>query len=155
MAVDSYAATSLAKAMGHSIMDTLAHYHEGSSTGDSLDPQFVSTSTLGLASDIQAILGDAMVEATSIFPHKPPATPSRGTLPQHLWPKLVRHDISKIRRRAKAIRRLIKYEAGTLADAHEKPQGIPRYPSGPASIRRYLCARSLARRPKTWTPSDS
>jgi len=87
MAVDSYAATSLAKDMDHSILDFLAHYPESSPTRTSLDPQFVSASIIGLANDIQAIFGDAMIEAATMFPHKPPATPRRGILPQHLWPK--------------------------------------------------------------------
>ena len=38
VAVDSYAATSLSKAMGHSILDSLAHYPEGTPIRDSLDP---------------------------------------------------------------------------------------------------------------------
>jgi hypothetical protein len=94
-----------------------------------LDLQFVSASIFGLANDIQATLGDAMVEATTMFPHKPPATPNRGTLPRHLWPKSVRYDISNIRRRAKAIRRIIKHETRTLANAREEPP--PRDPSLP------------------------
>jgi len=121
VAVDSYATIPLAKAMGHSILDSLAHYPEDSPTRDTLDPQFVSTSILGLANDIQVILGDALVEATTMFPHKPPATPSRGTLPRHLWPTSVLHDVSYVQRRAKAIRRLIKHEAITLSGDQEEP----------------------------------
>ena len=119
--MDSHTANSLDKAMCHSILVSLEHSPEGSLTRDALDPQFVSSSILGLANDIQAILGDTLVEATTMFPRKPPATPNRGTLPRHLWPKSVRHDVSNIRRRAKAIRCLIKHEAITLAGAQEEP----------------------------------
>ncbi len=64
---------------------------------------------LGLANEIQAILGEALTEATNMSPLKTPTPPSEGTLPRHLWPKPVRQDISCIRRRAKALRRLLKY----------------------------------------------
>jgi hypothetical protein len=84
VAVDSYATTSLAKAMGHTILDSLAHYPESSPLGNALDHQFVSTSIIGLANGIQAILNDALVEDTTMFPHKPPATPNRGNLPRHI-----------------------------------------------------------------------
>ncbi len=58
-----------------------------------------------MAEDLQVILGEVMTTATIMFPHKP--TPNKGILPQHLWPKSVRHDIFNIWRRAKAIRHLI------------------------------------------------
>ncbi len=48
---------------------------------------------------------EAMATATYIFTKKP-AAPKRGTLPHHLWPKSVRHDVSRIRQRVKTIRRL-------------------------------------------------
>ncbi len=35
-----------------------------------------------------------------------PAAPIRGTLPQHIWLKSVRHDVDKIRRRVKTLRRM-------------------------------------------------
>ncbi len=44
--------------MAHSPLDSLAHNPESSPTWDSLDPQLVSTSILGLANDIKAILGE-------------------------------------------------------------------------------------------------
>ena len=95
MAVDSHTAISLAKSMGLSIMASLEHPTEGSPTGGAIDPKHILASIIhGLANDIQAILGDALEKSTSMFPHKPPATPNRNTLPQHLWPKSVRHDIS-------------------------------------------------------------
>ena len=130
MAVDSYAATSLAKAMGHSTLDSLAQYPEGSPTGVALDPQFVSTFILGLANDVQVVLGAALVEATTMFPHMSPATPSRGTLPRHLRPKTVRDDVFNIRRRAKAICRLVKHEARKLTGAQyvPSPRGGPSLP---------------------------
>ena len=84
VAVDSHSVTSLAKAMDQSILASLAHSTEGSPTGDALDPQYISASILGLANDIQAILGDALVESTTMFPHKSPHTPNRGTPPTSL-----------------------------------------------------------------------
>ena len=108
--VDSYAATSLAKAMGHSLLASLGHGPGNIPTSDTIDPHCIASSIVGLANDIQAILGDALITATTMFPHKPPATPGKGTLPRHLWPKSVRHDVSNIRHRAKSIRRLINHE---------------------------------------------
>ncbi len=65
----------------------------------------VTVTILGMAAeDLQVILGEAMETTTAMLPHKP--TPDRGILLRHLWPKLSRHDISNIRRRAKASRRL-------------------------------------------------
>ena len=108
--VDSYVVTSLAKAMGHSILASLGHDLKRSLASDVIDPHCVESAIVGLANDIQAILGDALAEATTMFPQKPLATPGKGTLPRQLWPKSVRHDVSNIRRRAKAIRRLIKHK---------------------------------------------
>ena len=56
-----------------------------------------------------------------MFPQKTHATPSKGTLPRHLWLKSVRHDVSNIRRRAKAIRRLIKHETKPPAGSEDEP----------------------------------
>ena len=64
-----------------------------------------------------------------MFPHKRPATPIKGTLPRHICPKSVRHDVSDIRRRAKAIRRLIKHETKPPTGAQEEPP--PKDPSLP------------------------
>jgi len=79
-----------------------------------------------------------------MFPHKKHATPSKGTLPRHLWPTSTRHDVSNIRRRAKAIRRLIKHETKPLAGAQEKSfledPSLPLWPSfeTPLSLRTVL-----------------
>ena len=81
MAVDSHAATSLAKAMGHSLLASLAHCPEGRPTGDAMDPQCIKSSILGLANDIQDILGVALAEATTMFPHKTHATPVNAHSP--------------------------------------------------------------------------
>jgi len=51
--------------------------------------QCITSSIVGLANDIQAILGDALTTATTMFPHKPPAKSGMGTNPRHLWPKSV------------------------------------------------------------------
>ncbi len=117
VAVESYAATSLAKAMCHAILASLDHELRSNPTYDAIDPSCVESSILGLANDIQAILGDALTTATTMFPHNPPATPNKGTLPRHLWPESVRHYVSIIRRRAKAVRRLVKQETNTLTCA--------------------------------------
>jgi hypothetical protein len=82
--VDSYAATSLAKAMGHSLLASLGHGPGNIPTGGTLDTQCIASAVVGLANDIQAILGDALTTATAMFPHKPPAKPGKGTLPWHL-----------------------------------------------------------------------
>ena len=108
--MDSYAATSLAKAMDHSLLAFLGHGPGSIPTSDAMDPYRITSSLVGLANDIQAILGDALTTATTMFLHKPPATPGKGTLLRHLWTKSVRHDVSNIRRRAKSIRRLINHE---------------------------------------------
>jgi hypothetical protein len=111
--------------MARSLLDSLTHSLEDSPLGDSLDPQLVASSCiLGLANDIQAIFGDAMEAATTMFPHKPSVAPARGTLPRLLWPKTVRHDICNIRRRAKAILRLIRHEARSPEDAQVDPSPL-------------------------------
>ncbi len=108
--VDSHAATSLAKAMGHSLLASLDHVSGNIPTSEALDPQGIVSSIVGLANDIQAILGEALTTATDMFPHKPPANPGRGTLPRHIWPKSAKHDVSTIRSRAQSMRRLINQE---------------------------------------------
>ncbi len=61
-----------------------------------------------------------------MFPLKTPNSPGKGNLPRHLWPKQVRQDISCIRRRAKNIRRLLRYETHHPETRHtEAPQGEP------------------------------
>ena len=57
--VDSHAATSLAKAMGHSLLASLGQGHDHIPTSDAIDSQCVASTIVGLANDIQAILGDA------------------------------------------------------------------------------------------------
>jgi len=111
VAVESYGAIALAKAMSQSLMASLTHSPGGRSTNQARDSHPLNPDILGLAYDIQAILGEALAEATIMFPLKTPTAPSKGTLPRHLWPRTFRQDISNLRRRAKAIRRLIKHEA--------------------------------------------
>jgi hypothetical protein len=51
--------------------------------------------------------------ATTMFPLKT-GTPGKGqTLPHHLWPKAVLHDIHTIRNRTKALNRLATLAAAT------------------------------------------
>jgi hypothetical protein len=66
-------------------------------------------------------LGEALTEATNMSPLKTPTPSSKGTLPRHLWPKSVRHNISCIRRRNKALHRLLKHET----HPPDLPQGEP------------------------------
>jgi hypothetical protein len=108
--VDSYATTSLAKVLGHSLLVSLGSGPGNISKGAPIDTQCIASMVVGIANDIQAILGDALTTATTMFPHKPPAKPGKGTIPRHLWPKSVKHDVSHIRRRAKSITRLINHE---------------------------------------------
>ncbi len=144
--MDSYAATSLAKAMGHSLLASLGHGPGSIPTGDAMDPHCIASSIVGLANDIQAILGDALETATTMFPHKPPATPGKGIFPRNLWPKSVNHNVSNIQRRAKVIRRLIKHEAKTPAcTQHESLTADPSPPlwssvNTPLSLRTILIA---------------
>jgi hypothetical protein len=84
-----------------------------SQEGNRETTQDTKTHILELANTLQDILGGAMDTATAMFPHKAAPPPSKGTLPRHLWPNSVRHDVAKIRRRAKAIRRLIRIETHT------------------------------------------
>ena len=78
-----------------------------------------------------------------MFPHKTPDIPSKDTSPRHLWPKLDRHDVSNIRLRAKAIRRLIKYEMKALAGAQEEsPLEDPSLPLWP-SVKTPLFMRTV------------
>ena len=103
MTVDSHAATSLAKAMGQSLLASIGQGPENIFTCDTIDTQCIASSKDGLANGIQANLGDALTTATTMFPHKPPAKPGMGTIPRHIWPKSVKHDVSNIRRWAKSI----------------------------------------------------
>ena len=51
--------------------------------------------------------------ATTMFPLKA-STPDKGqTLPHHLWPKSVLHDVHAIRHRTKALRRIAALIAST------------------------------------------
>ncbi len=54
-----------------------------------------------------------MLMATTMFPLKS-ATPNKGqTLPYHLWPTAILHDVHSIRKRTKALRRLAALAAST------------------------------------------
>ena len=82
--VDSHASMMLAKAMGHSLLASLTRQNEGRFTGDALDSQCVEAAIIGLANNIHAILGEALAAATTMFPHRTPATHSKGILPRHI-----------------------------------------------------------------------
>ena len=143
MTVDSYAATSIAKAMGHSLLASLGQGLRNIPTGDTIYTYCVASSIVGIANDIQANLGDALTTATTMFPHNPPAKPGKGTLPRHLWPKSVRYDVSNIRRRAQAICRLINHE--TKAQRCTPPEELLSDPSLPlwSSVNKSLSLRTV------------
>jgi hypothetical protein len=145
--VDSYAATSLAKAMGHSLLASLSHGHGHIPASDAIDSQCAAATIAGLSDDFQAILDDALATATVMFPHKPPAKPGKGTLPWHLWPKTVRHDVSHIRRRAKANRRFITCE--TKAQRCTPPEALTRDSSLPlwSSVSKPISLRTVLNPP--------
>jgi hypothetical protein len=75
---------------------------------DALEPQQLGgrESVLSLTTVIQTILGDAIVLATIMFPHKSTLPGKAKTPPHHMWPKSVKHDVLAIRLRTKALRRL-------------------------------------------------
>jgi hypothetical protein len=111
LAVDSHSPTSLAFATANAILMSLG---DGTNT---LTPENTAGQHLGdrdsLATDLKNILGDAMNIATTMFPLKA-TTPCNGqTLPHHLWPKSVLHDIHAICNRTKAIRCLVTSMAAT------------------------------------------
>ena len=65
-----------------------------------------------------------MSMAMDMFPLKA-STPCKGNiLPYHLWPKSVLHDIHTIRHRTKALRRLAKLMATTVASGEEPPSDV-------------------------------
>ncbi len=72
MTVDSYAATSLAKAMGHSLLASLSHGHGHIPASDAIDSQCVASTIVGLANDIQAIIGDALDNGNHHVPAQVP-----------------------------------------------------------------------------------
>ena len=87
IAVDSHGAIALAQAMGQSLLASLPQHSRGPPTYLGSDSHLVGPNILGLANAIQTFLGDALSEATKMFPLKTPTPPSKGTLPRHLWPK--------------------------------------------------------------------
>ncbi len=128
--VDSHAATSLAKAMGQFFLASIGQEPGNILTGNTIDTQCIASSIVGLVNDIiQAIIGDALPAATTMFPHKPPAKPGRGTIPRHLWPKSSKHDVLNIRRRASHTRRFINNE--TKAQRGTPPAELSTDPSLP------------------------
>ena len=84
VAVESYGAIALAKAMGQSLLTSLTHSSGGRYANHALGSHPLEPAILDLAKDIQAILGEALEEATHMFPLKTPTTPNKGTLPRHL-----------------------------------------------------------------------
>ena len=102
--IDSFTAIMLAKATALSLKDSL-EFPSGAISPEGVreTSQDTKTHILELANTLQDILGEAMDTATTMFPHKAVLPSSRGTLPRHLWPNSMRHDVAEIRRRAKAV----------------------------------------------------
>ena len=90
IAVDSHGAIELARAMGQSLLASLPQHAGGAPSVPGSASIGMEKDIHGLAHDIQTILGDALSEATKMFPLKTHNPPSKGTLPRHLWPKQVR-----------------------------------------------------------------
>ena len=92
MVVDSYTAIYMSTARAHRLLASLTRNEVSCPANARPNPHEVEKSVLSLANDLQAILVDAMDTATAMFPKKPSA-PKKGTLPQLIWPKQVRHGI--------------------------------------------------------------
>jgi hypothetical protein len=126
--IDSYTAIMLAKATALSLRDSL-EFPSGTISPEGVREvsQDTKTHIIELANTLQDILGEAMDTASAMFPHKKSPSPTRGTLPRHLWPNSVRHDVTEIRRRAKAIRRLLRLEATPARNIPTDPPHIDAY----------------------------
>jgi hypothetical protein len=120
----------LARAIALSLMDSI-EFPTGhiSPEGNRETSQDTKIDILELANTLQDILGEAMATATTMFPHKVTPPPTRGTLPRHLWPNSVRHDVSEIRSQAKAVRRLVRIEANPPATTPDKPSLLDTHPA--------------------------
>jgi hypothetical protein len=107
VSVDTYHPTFLAIATANAILtgieDTQPSHTAATLTGVRLGDR---DSILSLAADLQHTLGEAMDLATKMFPLKAGTPAKAHTLPHHLWPKSVMHDVYAIRTRTKALRRL-------------------------------------------------
>jgi len=127
VAVDSHSSTTLAKAMTLSLLDSLdSSPVEISPQGHKEMSQITTAHILDLANHLQSIPWEAMDTATSMFPHRIAPAPSRNTLSRHLWPNSVRHDVANIRRRANAIRRLVRLAP---KPQHATPEDISSSPT--------------------------
>ncbi len=122
VSVDSHTAVMFARATALSLKDSLEFTIGAiSPMGNREVSQDTTTHILELANTLQDILGEALDTTKAMFPHKAAPPPSRGTLPRHLWPNTVRHDVAQIRRRAKAVRRLVRIEANPPGTTPDKP----------------------------------
>jgi len=84
IAVDYHGAIAMAQTLGHSMLASLPQHARGPPTYHGSDSHMVGSDIIGLANDIQSILGDALSEATKMFPLKTPTPLGKGTLPRHL-----------------------------------------------------------------------
>ena len=130
VSVDSHTVVMFARATALSLKDSL-DYTNGdiSPMGKKEISQDTRTHILELANTLQDILGEAMDTAKSMFPHKATPPPSRGTLPRHLWPNTVSHDVAEIRRRAKVVRRLVRIETNPPMTTSDKPSLLDTHPT--------------------------
>jgi hypothetical protein len=142
--------------MGHSILASLGHGPGISPTDDTMDSHCVTLSIFGLANGIQAILEDALAEATTMFPHKPLATLSRGTLPQIFGPTqfAAMSQASGAGPRSSAASSTMKQKRRrALKMSQSQRTSLVHY--GIALISRYPCAPPLSRLSRTYTPWES
>jgi hypothetical protein len=112
--VESHSATSLAIATANAILNSLGGSPPKSKPANTPGHHLGGREAiLSLAADLQNILGDAMDMAKTMFPLKATTSNKGRTLPHHLWPESVLHDVYAIRNRTKALRRLATLVAAT------------------------------------------
>jgi len=76
VAVDSYASTSLGKSMARYLLDSLSHLARAHLLEETREPSHdTMASILGLANDLQTILGEAIDKTTAMSPHKLSSAP--------------------------------------------------------------------------------
>jgi hypothetical protein len=114
MAKDSHSPTSQAIAAAKAILTNLGDSPNLAITTDPTGSMLGDRdSILSLATNLQNMLGDAMHMDTIMFPLKTGTPCKRQTLPHHLWPQAVLHDVHTVRNRDKAFRRLAVPAAAT------------------------------------------
>ena len=121
VAVESHSPTSLVIATANAILRNLEDGTTVVTPENTAGQQLGGMdSILSLATDLQQIQGNATDMATTMFTLKDTTPCKVQTLPHHLWPKSVLHDIRTIRNRTKALRHL-----ATVVAATPNPERMP------------------------------